>query len=303
MWPNLLLEYRAKLGNHIQTGGIVKTLSLYARCGLAILVLGLAPAAGAQTNSNYSWYGEVVSFDQASKQATVRLQAKPPVSAYAGDFTSGEALILVWTPILGEADHLLYVASADVMTFVDIGYILRAKFVSADTVGNTLTVTTAMPDSAASVLQGAAGKWIKATMPKDQRASAAIATVTLSAKPDLKLPVIEEEPTAAADPAGALSNIAGTWTIGADLGGMDVTNECVIAQEGTTLSGTCASPLGSAPMTGTMAGNTAKFFLTVDFMGMELAFAFSGTLEPDGKSMNGMLSVFGMESSFTGTKK
>ena len=283
----------------------MKTLSLYVRCGLAIvgIGLGLAPTAGAQTNPTYSWYGEVVSFDQASQKATVRLQTAPPVSAYAGEFTPGEALVLVWTPILDEADHLLYVATADVMTHVDIGYILRAEFVSADTASNTMTVTMAMPQSAAPILGEAAGKWIKATMPKDQRMSAAITSVALSAKPDLKLPVVEEEPKAEADPTGALSNIAGTWIIDADLSGNAVTNECVIAQEGTTLSGTCASALGEAPLTGTMAGNTAQFGLIVDFMGMELAFAFSGTLEPDGKSMNGMLSVFGMESPFTGTKK
>ncbi len=286
----------------------MKTLCSFSCCILSTLVLGLfgfVPQAGAQPPSaDYSWYGEVVSFDQAAKTATLRLQTKPPVSKYAGDFKPGEKLVLVWDPILGEADRLLYVARADVMDHVDLGYILRAEFVSADTTANTLTVKTATPDNAAAVLQGAAAKWIKATMPKDQAGGKGIAMVALSAKPDLKRPEPPpEEQSAAANPTGPLSNIAGTWTVETSLAGNAITNECAVAQEGTKLTGPCKSAMGDAPMTGEVAGNTVKFSINADFMGTALELAFSGTVEPDGKKMSGIVSVFGMDSPFSGIKK
>ena len=292
----------------------MKTLFSFSRCMLATLVLGLfgfAPQAGAQPPSaDYSWYGEVVSFDQAAKTATVQLQTQPQVSSYAGDFKPGEKLVLVWAPILGEADRLLYVARADVMEHVDLGYILRAEFVSADTTANTLTVKTAAPDGAAAVLQGATAKWIKATMPKDQADGKGIAMVALSAKPDLKLPEPPpEEKAATANPTGPLSNLAGTWTVETSLVtpldlGVSITNECAIAQEGTKLTASCKSGQGGvAPLTGEVAGNTVKFSIHADLMGTELELAFSGTVEPDGKKMSGILSVFGMDSDFSGIKK
>ena len=286
----------------------MKTLCSFRRCILATLVLGLfgfAPKAGAQPPSaDYSWYGEVVSFDQAAKTATVQLQTQPQVSSYAGDFKPGEKLVLVWAPILGEADKLLYVARADVMEHVDLGYILRAEFVSADTTANTLTVRIAAPDGAAAVLRGATAKWIKATMPKDQADGKGIAMVALSAKPNLKLPEPPpEEVAAAANATGPLSNIAGTWTVETSLGGNAIANECAFTQEGTTLTASCTSALGAAPLTGEVAGNTVKFSISADFMGTALELAFSGTVEPDGKKMSGIVSVFGMDSAFTGVKK
>lgn len=283
----------------------MKTLSLLVRCVGALCALALPGVAAAQApGASYAWYGEVVSFDAASKAATVRLLAQKPVGSQIGDLKAGEKVVLVWQPMGNEADRLVYIGRESAMAAIDLGYILRAEFVSADMAAETVTVKTAVPDSAAAALQGATGKWVKATMPKDQSGGkSAVTTVALSAKPDLKPPASTAKAETAANPTGPLSNVAGEWEFETSLAGNTVTNLCGLKQDGTKISGECKGLAGTAPMSdAVVAGNTIKFSVKVSFSGMPLEFVYAGVVEPDGTSIAGMVTVFGTGAAFTGTK-
>jgi hypothetical protein len=82
---------------------------------------------------------------------------------------------------------------------------------------------------------------------------------------------------------------------------MDAT--CMLEVDGTKVGGNCSSELGDADVTGEVTGNQVKFGYQVDFNGTPLGFAYAGALDTSGKSMKGTLSVSGMSSDFTATKR
>jgi len=289
----------------------VKTLSHFvraacARCALALCTLALPGVVAAQTaGATYSWYGEVVAFDAASKAATVRVLAPKLVGEQAAALKPGEKVVLIWKPIGTEADRLVYIGHEHEMASVDLGYVLRAEFVSADTAGETVTVRATMPDNAAAALPAAVGKWVKATMPMDQSGGkTAVMSATLSAKPDLKPLASTARAETPPNPTGPLSNVAGEWEFETSLAGNTVTNNCTVKQDGAKISGECKGLAGTAPMSdAAIAGNTIKFGVKVSFSGMPLEFVYAGVVEPDGKSITGQVTVFGTSATFTGTKR
>lgn len=284
----------------------MKTLSLLIRTALALCVLALPALTSAQAPSpTYNWYGEVVAVDAATRSATVRLLTQEPVGAQTAELKASEKIVVVWQPLGNEADHVVYVARESAMTAVDYGFILHAEFVSADKAANTVTVKTAVPDSALAAAQGAVGKWLKVTMPRHQGNGRTAATaMAATAKPDLKAPVEAKPKTTEPNPTGPVSNINGTWEFETSLAGNTLTNECAVKQEGTTLSGDCKSMIGTSPLSeASVAGNTVKFTIKAAFGGMPLVFVYSGVVEPDGKYINGDVTVFGQKAAFTGSKR
>ena len=63
------------------------------------------------------------------------------------------------------------------------------------------------------------------------------------------------------------------------------------------LTGTCGGQLGE----GEVNGDEVTFRYTVDFMGQDLEFVYSGTL--DGDTMTGTVSVFGTMGEFTASRQ
>ena len=63
------------------------------------------------------------------------------------------------------------------------------------------------------------------------------------------------------------------------------------------LTGTCGGQLGE----GEVNGDEVTFRYTVDFMGQDLEFVYSGAL--DGDTMTGTVSVFGTMGEFTASRQ
>jgi hypothetical protein len=281
-------------------------LALATACaGVALSSAGLQAADAPRS---YTWYAEVVAVDQPTKTLTVKAQSRGAVKSYASGYKPGDKLMIVWTPIQGESDTIIYAPKIELMKGIDEGYILPAEFVAADPAGTSLTFKAVVPDA---VLQGAAsvrpGQWIKVTTPMQQpKETAVLASIVASERPDLKPPP-PPAPAAAAPPARARAQgaptpgIVGTWTINTSLAGNAISSDCTFDIEGTKLSGSCGLMGQTSKLTGELNGNAIKFSYGVTFSGTDLDFAFTGTL--DGNSMKGSITVFGMSSEFTGTKK
>ena len=67
------------------------------------------------------------------------------------------------------------------------------------------------------------------------------------------------------------------------------------------LTGTCGGQLGEGEVTGEVNGDEVTFRYTVDFMGQDLEFVYSVTL--DGDTMTGTVSVFGTMGEFTASRQ
>jgi hypothetical protein len=92
-------------------------------------------------------------------------------------------------------------------------------------------------------------------------------------------------------PAMAQANVAGTWALILQGPEGDVNAEVVLAQAGTTVTGTIVMDgVDAAELTnGMVEGNTLKFVLAISVQGMDLALDATGTVT--GEAMAGELSV------------
>ena len=254
---------------------------------------------------SFAWFAEFVSLDPAAHVVTVRAPIQSAVARYIDTFDAGDRIVVTWTQFEGEGDAVMYVASPEEMASVSSGFIVPAEFVTVDIAAGTLTFATQVPDGVAQTLSSTEpGTWIKVSAPMRQPGPAAtITSVALNETPKPR-PEPEPEIEIPADPNAPLADVAGTWTLDASLAGNTLAFDCTMVQDETELTGTCVSQIGSAELTGQVAGNTVKFQYALSFAGNPpFDFAFSGAIDEAGKMIKGVVSVFDSESPFTATKK
>lgn len=294
-------------------------MSLAAATVAAVAFAIGAGALSAQIARSYTWYGELASVDQAARAITVKAQVSKAVSTTASGYKPGDKLMLVWMPVKGESDTVIYAPKFDVMKFVDDGYILPVEFVSADAAGVTMTFKTTVPDN---VLQGlrsvTPGNWIKVTTPMHQGKDVAMLTAGVaSARPDIKPPPPEPPspvtdapgrgrgrgrppaPPVAAAPAGP--GVPGSWNLNLTLRGNASGAECTFQVEQTTLTGTC----GGNNVTGEVAGKQVKFKYSMSLGGPNFEVAFEATVDEAGTGMRGTMvdTAAKFRGEFSATKK
>ncbi len=103
----------------------------------------------------------------------------------------------------------------------------------------------------------------------------------------------------AAKPAPA--NVAGAWdtTLESPQGPMQVVT--TIKQDGEKITGTQASPMGEAPLEGTIVGNEIKYTIKIDMQGNQMVISF--TAKVDGDAMTGTFDFGGMGTGNWSAKK
>ena len=282
----------------------VSSAVVLAACAIAAAGSGRFGGVHAEAPRSYAWYAEVASIDPAASAMTVKVKTRDAVRVYVGQYKADDKLMLVWVPIKGEADTIVYAPKYDVMKGVNEGYILPVEFVSADATGHTLTVKTTIPDTIfQSVKSLRPGQWVKVTSPMQQPKD--VATLTMAAaseKPDLKPPA---EPARTASASGGMrggrgaSDLSGQWTLEATIAGNALSNECTLQQEGQKITGSCTGPRGTGEISGEIAGDMVT--LSFGMGGYELV--YTGTLEAGGSSMQGSVGIAGVSGDFTGKKQ
>src|SRR5262249_53630352 len=184
----------------------------------------------------------------------------------------------------GDGDGVMAIAPLEEMKMIDVGYIPRVEFVSADPAAKTMTFKIAVPDA---VLKSAAsvqpGRWIKVTAPMEQPGTGTtLASAMATEKPAPRPP--KPQPAVAAAGAGgggrggrggaaaaavkANGGISGAWTFAVSLGGNTIEAPCDVAQDGPKLGGTC-KPMGGDPveLTGTVMDKKVNFSYTASLGG------------------------------------
>jgi hypothetical protein len=283
----------------------------------AIAFGAYSTALRAQAARSYTWYAQLASVDQSAKTITVTIQTRESVGLYVGGYKAGDKLMLTWVPIKNESDTVIYAPKYEVMKGIDEGYILPADFVSADVNAHTMTVKVAATDAVLqSVRSIQPAQWIKVVTPMQQPTQvAALTSAAGSTKPDLKPPPPPAAPpaqagrgrgrgqAAAGDAPTGGGSVAGTWTVSAQLGGNPVNSECTFTLEGTKIAGSCNLGRGKADVSGEVTGSDIHFSYNVNTNGMSLDFVYTGTIDAAANTMKGTVTVYGMTSDFTATKK
>jgi hypothetical protein len=134
----------------------------------------------------YTWFGELVSYDQAVNVLTVKARVREHVNKYTGRFSRGDRLVLIWaTPRPGETEAITYIERYTDSAVLKSGYVLPVEFVSADPTASQLTFSlTPPPDAAATLRAVRPGAWIKVRTPFDQPTEiAAIQSIEPSSVP------------------------------------------------------------------------------------------------------------------------
>jgi len=117
-------------------------------------------------------------------------------------------------------------------------------------------------------------------------------TGTFSAKKAAETP---KETASAAD-------IAGTWTIVGEVVGNNINMKCVLARDGSKVTGNCKyEGLGDSPTSGTFEGNKATLQNHV-VREQPYDLTYTATLDAAGTSMKGDIAVAGVTGTFSGTK-
>ena len=97
----------------------------------------------------------------------------------------------------------------------------------------------------------------------------------------------------------AAADVSGNWTFSGDVVGNPISMKCMLKQEGTKVTGTCAHEgRPASPTTGTVEGDTVTFSHAVDVYDL----TFTATVDAAGKSMKGSIAVANVEGTFSGTK-
>jgi hypothetical protein len=288
---------------------------------LAPTVAGALAAVqlSAQPARAYAWYAQLASVDEGAKTITVKAQIKPAANADAATYKPGDKLMLVWTPVKGESDTVIYAPKFEVMKTIDEGYILPVEFVAADPATNTMTVKTAVTDAVLQSVRAASpGQWIKVTTPMHQGKEVAMLTsAEPSARPDLKPPPPEPMPPpddrggrgqrgrgrvqAPPDTATAPSpGIAGAWNISGTLRGNAFGGACTFQVEETRLTGIC----NGSEVTGEVNGKQVKFKYSTSAGGDPFDIVFEGTLDATELAIKGTVldTASNFKAEFSGKK-
>ena len=255
----------------------------------------------AQAPRSYTWYAQVAAVDQTAKSIVVTAQTREAVGLYVGDYMPGDKLMLVWVPIEGESDTVLYAPQYETMDGIDEGYILPVDFVSADPDADLLTFRIPVPDSVlSSIASVQPGNWIKVTTPMQQAQDVpSLTSAEPAEKPDLKPPPPPEpepDPSEGA-PASEETGLTGTWAVSALVSGNLVDYDCTLFQQELILSGTCSGPFGEADVTGMVSDGEVAFQFSANTM------VFSHVGMQEGDTLKGELTVYGVTSDFTATRK
>lgn len=268
------------------------------RIALVMLVSLNGVVRAATPDTEFAWYGRVVSVDVPASTLTLRADAPPHVLRVVDQLKPGQPVSAVWSVRKGMGLALVYLPPIEDMTAVNYGYAVAAEYLRADVPGGTVDLRVRVPAQVASGLSGLTpGSWFKATSARARAANtASVLSLAASAKPEPPPP--DEKPKSTATPG-----LPGPWTIEATLGGTDFSTDCQIAVDGKTLSGKCQNEAGPSDLTGTVDGQALTFSFPVSFSGANFVLVHKGTLEASGLAMNGTLKVLESEVPFTGTKK
>lgn len=273
--------------------------------GMAMVAVSSMAEGQAQPRS-YAWVGQLVSFDAASKTATIAAQTFEHVAKQVARVKPGEPIAVTWSIFKGQGDLVIYAPPADEMKAIDAGFLLPAELVSADAAANTLTFKRKVPDALVSAFQALApGTWIKVTMPVDQVHTAALTAVVAAAKPEPRPKVVVVDPAVQLKQAegAALASVTGQWALSMSLGGMDISSNCKFTQSDKALTGDCTLGPASSPIGGgQVAGRVVRFSQKASLGGMEITFDFQGIVDEANQTMSGTVSFFGMTAGFTGKK-
>ena len=93
--------------------------------------------------------------------------------------------------------------------------------------------------------------------------------------------------------ARVLADLTGTWNVSVQTPDQTMSSTLIVKQRGDSLSGSLESELGSAPMVGSVKGDTVAFNFSLDMGGQALVIRAQGLLS-DKNSMSGQLDVSGM---------
>jgi hypothetical protein len=276
------------------------------RSGLVALVVA-ALAAAAPLNAQaprrtFGWYAKLVSFDAATRTMIASAPIEPHVGRYVSSFAPGDRLVLTWAQFDGNADAVTYVAAEKAMT-AKSGYVVRAKFVSADPKAATITFAVRVPQALAAALAAA-----KPGTP------VRVGTPLLQPGPEAVLAAVALDKTAPARPAPVAPkvtsvasgrSVAGNWALDSDLMGNAVKLQCAFTQEGTKIGGMCKGPgpIGSPAVTGAVDGDEVAFQFSVAQGGFNLALRHAGKLNADGNTIEGTLDLMGNTSAFKASKQ
>jgi hypothetical protein len=100
----------------------------------------------------------------------------------------------------------------------------------------------------------------------------------------------------------AAADASGTWSLEIDTGQGTATPTFILKQDGEKLSGQYKGAFGEAPVTGTIKGNDAVFFVDLTIEGNSARINYTGTIDKD--SMKGTVKFGDMgEAAFKGTRK
>ena len=96
-------------------------------------------------------------------------------------------------------------------------------------------------------------------------------------------------------------NVTGVWdtTLESPQGPMQVVT--TFKQEGEKITGTQTSPMGEAPLEGTVVGNEIKFTIKIDMQGQQAIISFTAKIEAD--AMTGTFDFAGMGTGNWSAKK
>jgi hypothetical protein len=108
-------------------------------------------------------------------------------------------------------------------------------------------------------------------------------------------------PAAATPDAGDLVDANGTWNLTLSIGGGQVPASATFKQEGEQVTGTLKTPIGEAPVRGTMVGKALKLELSVTTPQGPVPVILTGTL--DEKGFAGRMTITGVgEADWTGVR-
>ncbi|HXD33712.1 MAG TPA: amidohydrolase family protein [Pyrinomonadaceae bacterium] len=131
--------------------------------------------------------------------------------------------------------------------------------------------------------------------------STRITNVFIDGKPVELRPVTTPPAGAGAGGGEPRVNMGGNWTINVDVGGQSLPGTMVVRQEGTTLSGTVTTQLGTSEFSnGALSGNSFSFVANATIQGQSVQLTISGTLQGDTFS-GSIQSALGTQS-ITGTR-
>jgi hypothetical protein len=115
--------------------------------------------------TNYTWHGELVSWDQTRKTVTVKASVvATTVAEELKKFKAGERAILHWSGFDNAANGVRGVMRYDAAGAAKDQFLLPVELVSPAVENSYLSFKLRTPDAAASVLQGVkAGEWVTIT--------------------------------------------------------------------------------------------------------------------------------------------